>query len=58
MEKGQVVKVEKLPTSVYKARNQIISQGMAPPGDILSNPELPVDNSPVSGEMEEAEDRF
>ena len=56
MEKGQVVKVEKLPTSVYKARNQIISQGMAPPGDILSNPELPVDDSPVNGEMEEAEE--
>ncbi|WP_273484675.1 VanW family protein [Desulforamulus ruminis] len=57
MEKGQVVKVEKLPTSVYKARNQIISQGMAPPGDILSNPELPADDSPVNGEMEEAEER-
>lgn len=40
---GKVIKVEKLPTSMYKARNQIISQGMAPPGSILKTPDVPVE---------------
>lgn len=43
MQDGKVIKVEKLPTSIYKARNQIISQGMAPPGSILKTPEVPVE---------------
>ncbi|WP_041274780.1 VanW family protein [Desulforamulus reducens] len=38
MKDNIVIKVEKLPTSIYKARNQIISQGMAPIGTILKNP--------------------
>ncbi|GAB6182020.1 VanW family protein [Desulfotomaculum defluvii] len=44
MKNNKVIKVEKLPTSIYKARNQIISQGMAPPGTILKSPKLPVHN--------------
>lgn len=39
MQDGKVVKVEKLPSSEYKARNQIISQGMAPPGSVLKTSE-------------------
>lgn len=49
MKDNKVIKVEKLPTSIYKARNQIISQGIAPPGTILKDPKLQVSNDP-SGE--------
>ncbi|GAB6158968.1 VanW family protein [Desulfotomaculum varum] len=40
MQDGQVIKVEKLPYSVYKARHQIISQGMAPPASLLRTSDL------------------
>ncbi len=43
---GKVIKAEKLPSSVYKARNQIISQGMAPPGSILKTTDLLKDPLP------------
>lgn len=49
MENGQVIKVEKLPGSIYKARNEIISQGMAPPGSILTTPEPLKENTLESG---------
>lgn len=45
---GKVVKVEKLPSSIYKAKDQVISQGMAPPGTILKT-----DNSTESTRVEE-----
>ncbi|MEG6522498.1 VanW family protein [Desulfotomaculum sp. 1211_IL3151] len=48
MKDNKVIKVEKLPTSIYKARNQIISQGIAPPGTILKDPKLQVSNDPSS----------
>ncbi|CCO08814.1 VanW family protein [Desulforamulus hydrothermalis] len=41
MQDGKVIKVEKLPYSVYKARHQIISQGMAPPASLVKNPDPP-----------------
>lgn len=40
MQDGRVIKTEKLPSSIYKARNEIISEGMAEPGAILSNQDL------------------
>ena len=43
MQNGKVIGVEKLPSSFYKAKNQIISQGMAPPGSILKTPDMSVD---------------
>lgn len=52
MKEGKVIKVEKLPSSIYKAKNQIISQGMAHPGTILKT-----DNSTESTiEQEETVD--
>lgn len=54
MQNGQVVKVEKLPLSVYKAKNQIISQGMAPPGTILKTDHLPNEVVEETSETEES----
>ncbi|RYD06467.1 hypothetical protein N752_03840 [Desulforamulus aquiferis] len=36
MQNGQVIKVEKLPSSIYNVKNKIISQGMALPSTIIS----------------------
>lgn len=36
MQNGQVIKVEKLPASIYNARDTIISQGTSLPGPIIS----------------------
>ncbi|MDO7788701.1 VanW family protein [Desulforamulus aquiferis] len=36
MQNGQVIKVEKLPFSIYNVKNKIISQGMALPSTIIS----------------------
>ena len=46
MQNGKVIRVEKLPGSVYKAKNQVISQGMSPPGSILENPDMSVNKVP------------
>ncbi len=49
MQNGKVIGVEKLPGSVYKAKNQVISQGMAPPGSILKTPDMSVNKVSEEG---------
>jgi len=53
MQDGKVIKVEKLPYSVYRARDQIISQGMAPPGSVLKTSDLLKDHARESEKNEE-----